>query len=161
MIELRRSVSARLEGEGSDDTVGETSEKSLAESVPGEGSALGILSLGTFYLSDGFSFNDANGSLRLTHEVEDLDALVCTDGDPLELRIECDLVDGGTSVEFSGRVGEVEDIPDEEFLVFATCSEVLSVGGDGKIVNVGLVSLERVSDLEVSVPNLESAVPAD
>jgi len=74
---------------------------------------LGILTLGTFDLGDRFSFNSADGSLGLVHEVEDLDTLIGTDGDPLELGVESDLVNGGTSVEFSGRVGEVEDIPDE------------------------------------------------
>lgn len=91
---IARSVGVEFEREGSDDTIGETSEELLAESVPGEGSALGVLSLSTFDLGDRFSLNDADGSLRLTHEVKDLDSLVGTDGDPLELGVEGDLVDG-------------------------------------------------------------------
>lgn len=74
---------------------------------------MGILTLSTFDLGDRFSFNSADGSLRLVHKVEDLDTLIGTDGDPLELGVESDLVDGGTSVEFSRGIGEVEDIPDE------------------------------------------------
>jgi len=74
---------------------------------------LGILTLGTFNLANRFSFNSADGSLGLVHEIEDLDTLVGTDGNPLELGVESDLIDGGTSVEFSGGSSEVEDIPDQ------------------------------------------------
>ena len=91
---IERSIGVELEREGSDDTIGETSEELLSESVPGEGSALWVLALGTFDLGDRFSFNDADGSFGLTHEIEDLDSLIGTDGDPLELRVEGDLVDG-------------------------------------------------------------------
>jgi len=91
---IARSVGVELEREGSDDTIGETSEELLSESVPGEGSALGVLSLSTFNLGDRFSLNNADGSLRLTHEIEDLDTLIGTDGNPLELGVEGDLVDG-------------------------------------------------------------------
>lgn len=92
---------------------------------------MGILTLLSFSLGDGFSFNGADGSLGLSHEVEDLDTLVGTDGNPLELGVESDLVDGGTSVEFSLRIGEVEDIPDQELLILTTGGDVLTVGGDG------------------------------
>lgn len=155
------SVSGGFEGEGSDDTVGETSEQLLTQSVPGQGSTLGVLALSTFDLGDRFSFNGADGSLGLVHEVEDLDTLIGTDGDPLELGVESDLVDGGTSVEFSGGESKVEDIPDEELFVLTTGGEVLTVGGDGQVVDVGFVGLEGVSDLEVSVPDLQSTIPTD
>jgi len=45
-------------------------------------------------LCNGFSFDLADGSLGLTHQVVDLDTLVGSDGDPLELGVEGDLVDG-------------------------------------------------------------------
>jgi hypothetical protein len=157
-----RSVGGGVEDEGSDDTIGETGEQLLAEGIPGEGSALGVLGLsGVLVLDDGFSLDNADGSLGLTHEVVDLNTLIGADGDPLELGVEGDLVDGGTSVELARGEGEVEDIPDEEFFILATGGEVLAVGGDREGVHVGLVGLEGVSDLEVGVPNLESAIPAD
>jgi len=71
----------------------------------------------------------------------------------LHFRVECDLVDCGSGVEFSGVVGKIEDIPDIKFFVFTSGSDVFSVWRDGNRVDVSFVGFEGISDLEVGAPD--------
>jgi len=63
------------------------------------------------------------------------------------------LVDGGTSIKFSGVVGKIKDIPNVEFFIFTSGSDVFSVGGNRDGVNVSFVGFEGISDLEVGGPD--------
>ncbi len=45
--------------------------------------------------------------------------------------------------------------------VSSSGGKVLAVGGDGNSVDTSIVGFEGGSDLEVGVPDLESAVPSD
>lgn len=78
----------------------------------------------------------------------------------MQFGVEGDLEDGGSGFEFSGGVLEVFDVPDVQFLVFSSGSDVFSVGGNGDSVDVGVVGLEGVLDLDVGVPDFESSVPS-
>jgi len=63
------------------------------------------------------------------------------------------MIDGGTSIKFSGVVGKVKDIPDVEFFIFTTGSDVFTVWRDGVGVDVSFVGFEGISDLEVGGPD--------
>jgi len=87
----------------SDDTITETSEQLLTESVPGKRSTLGksLLGGGGSLGSGGgssisliLSFKNGNGLVGSTHEVVYLNGVFSTDGNPLELGVEGDLIDG-------------------------------------------------------------------
>jgi len=79
----------------SDEVVGETNIELVTISAPGEaGSGVSVTSLSWFaFLLWLFSGDVANGLLRVTSKVEDLDAGFGGGGDPLHLRVEGNLVD--------------------------------------------------------------------
>lgn len=149
-----------------DEAIGETSEEFLAGGVPGDGGTDGEGLLFDLVTLNGFGFEDSEGLVGVLIggdglDVPDLDALVGTGGDPLETRVECDGVDGGSSIELLVVGGQVGDVPNAELLVLASSSDVLGVGGDGACIDVAVVGLERELVTEVLVPDLEVSVPAN
>jgi len=73
----------------------------------------------------GFNCSDWFG--RGTHQIPDFDCIFSSYSDPLHLRVESDLVDGGSGVKFSGVVGKIEDIPDIEFFIFTSGGDVFTI----------------------------------
>lgn len=101
------------------------------------------------------------GGLGVAHQVPDLDAFLGRGGNPLVLGVESQLADLAVVVELSGVLRHVGHIPDLDTLSTAGGGQVLAIGADGHGVDVLIMMLERASDLEVGVPNLNSSVPSD
>lgn len=78
----------------------------------------------------------------------------------MQFRVECDLVDLSACVEVSGVGLEVRHIPDIQFSVFASSGDIFSIGSDGDCVDLSLVGNKGVLHLDVSVPDLKSAIPS-
>jgi len=77
-----------------DDTIAETGEELLTQSIPGKGSALRNLLSTSLGISLGVSLQFVERLVGSAHQVVNLDRVFGTDGNPLELGVEGDLVDG-------------------------------------------------------------------
>lgn len=144
---------------GVNEVVGETGIQLGSVLVPGQAeggvafAALGdLLFLGEGQVSVGLVF--------IAHQVPDLHSVLGGHANPLQLVVEKDLVDFALGVNGADGFLEVSHVPEFEDLVLAAGGQVLGVGGDGDGVDLTVMGLEGVSDLEVSVPDLESSVPA-
>lgn len=62
-------------------------------------------------------------------KVPDLDSGLSGSGNPLKFGVKCDLVDLCLGIEFSGRGGQVSDVPDVEFSVSSSGGNIFSVVG--------------------------------
>lgn len=147
----------------SDDVVGEGSEElgtSGAPSQSGTGIDVGSVGGGLFLLG---LFDDELGNwvIGVGFQVEDMDTVFGGGSNPSLTRVEGNLVDGGTSVQNSLFFREVFSVPDLDDVFFTSGSDVVTHGGNGEGVDVFLVSLERVLDQEVRVPDLKSTIPTD
>ena len=92
-------------------------------------------------------------------EVEDLDAVLGGDDEPVELLGEEDAVDGGLAV-VRGEVLSVDDVPDHDHAVVGTRGEVGGVLDNIEGGNLSLVSSESVHEGHVEVvPDLDGLVP--
>jgi len=74
-----------------------------------------------------FSFQNGDGFVVDTHQVPDFDASLGSDSNPLHFWVEGNTVDGRAGVEGSGWLGEIQNVPDEEFLVSSSGGDVFSV----------------------------------
>lgn len=113
---------------------------------------------------DGLTFDDVvkdGDGLLVSISLPDPDVVFGGGGDPLEIRVEGDLVDGGSSVVLVQGFLQVGDVPVVQLLVLSSGDDVPAVGGDGHGVDVVVVCLELVPDGVVQVPDLEPAVPSD
>jgi len=75
--------------------------------------------------------------------------------------VEKNLVNFALSIDGSNWLFKVSDVPEIEGFVLASGGQILSIGGNGDSVDLILVGFESVSDLEISIPDLKSSVPAD
>lgn len=129
--------------------------------VPGDGSTGDVLFGGVFTNDLLFNLHEGDGGLGVAHQVPDLDAFFSRSGNPLVLGVEGQLADLAIIFEFSSIFTHVSDIPDLDTLSSTSCGKVLSIRGDGNSVDVFIVMLERASDLEVGVPDLDSSIPSN
>lgn len=111
------------------------------------------------FLSFGFTGQIGDGFFAVASQVPDSDSVFGGGGDPLEFRVELNLVDGGSSFDGSDGFSEVGDVPDVQLLVSSSSGKIFGVRGDGYGVDRSFMGFEGCSDLEVGVPNLESSVP--
>jgi len=88
----------------SDKSVVETGKEFLSVGIPCQGGTLEISGFFTFFFC-WLGFNCGNWFGRSTHQVPDFDGIFSSDSDPLHFRVESNLIDGGTGIEFSGVVG--------------------------------------------------------
>jgi len=147
----------------SDDVISEGSEElgtSGAPSQSGTGISVGSVSGGLFLLG---LFNDELGNriIGVRFQIEDMDTSFSGGSNPSLTGVEGNLVDGGTSVQDSLFFSEVFGVPDLDGVFFTTSGDVVTHGGNGEGVDVFLMSLERVLDQEVRVPDLKSTIPTD
>jgi hypothetical protein len=147
----------------SDDVISEGSEElgtSGAPSQSGTGISVGSVSGGLFLLG---LFNDELGNwvIGVRFQIEDMDTSFGGSSNPSLTGVEGNLVDGGTSVQDSLFFSEVFSVPDLDDVFFTTSGDVVTHGGNGEGVDVFLMSLERVLDQEVRVPDLKSTIPTD
>ena len=92
-------------------------------------------------------------------EVEDLDAVLSGNDEPVKFLREEDAVNGGTTVVRS-EVFSVDDVPDHDHTVVRAGSEVGRVFDDIEGGNLSLVSSESVHKGHVKVvPDLDSLIP--
>lgn len=75
--------------------------------------------------------------------------------------MEHDLVNFALGVDGADGLFQVGYVPEMENFVFSSGGQVLGVRGNCDSVDLSIVGFEGVSDLEVGVPDFESAVPAD
>jgi len=148
---------------GSDDVIGEGSEELGASGAPsqsGTGIDVGSVGGGLFLLG---LFDDELGNwvIGVRFQIEDMDTSFSGSSNPSLTGVEGNLVDGGTSVQDSLFFTEVFSVPDLDDVFFTTSGDVVTHGGNGEGVDVFLMSLERVLDQEVRVPDLKSTIPAD
>jgi len=162
---MNRTNNLRIAGVNavnSDDIVSESSEELRSVGAPGQSSACVVFgSVGGLFLLWLFDDQLGNWIIRVRVQIEDLDTVFTSGGDPLLDGVEADLVDGGTSVEGSVFFVQVVQVPDLEGVFLTTSGDVSAQRSNGEGVDVFLVSLEGVLDQEVGLPDLKSAVPAD
>lgn len=94
-------------------------------------------------------------------DVEDGNLSVKTGGQPFELVVESQVIDFGVQRVSSVGQGKVGVVPDLNFLVSTTGSQISGVGGKSEGVDVVIVSLDGSVELEQLVPDLESSVSSD
>jgi hypothetical protein len=141
------------------EVIGETGIQLGAVLVPGQ--AEGGVAFAT--LGDLLFLGEGQVSVRLifvTHQVPDLHSVLGGHTNPLQLVVEKDLVHFALGINGADGFLEVSHIPEVKDLILATSGQVLGVGGDSDGVDLTIMGLEGVSDLEISVPDLESSVPA-
>jgi len=116
---------------------------------------------GGLFLLGLFDDELGNGVIGFRFQIEDVDTVFSGSSNPSLSGVEGNLVDGGTSVQDSLFFSEVFSVPDLDDVFFTTSGDVVTHGGNGEGVDVFLMSLERVLDQEVGVPDLKSTVPTD
>lgn len=116
---------------------------------------------GGLFLLGLFDDELGNGVIGFRFQIEDVDTVFSGSSNPSLSGVEGNLADGGTSVQDSLFFSEVFSVPDLDDVFFTTSGDVVTHGGNGEGVDVFLMSLERVLDQEVGVPDLESTVPTD
>jgi hypothetical protein len=136
----------------SNKTIVETCEKFFSVGVPCQSGTHEISGFFSFFFG-GLSFNGGNWFGRSAHQIPNFNRVFSSDSDPLHFWVESDLIDGGTSIKFSGVVGKIEDIPDIKFFVFTSGSDIFSVGGDRYGIDISFMGFEGISDLEVGAPD--------
>jgi len=153
----------------SDEVIRETGVEFVVRLVPGEGSARDVLGgsdlvVGSGGLEGGALVGEHGGLLDLLDvsgggEVEDLDAFLSSDDDPVEFLGEEDAVNGAV-VLVRGEPLALDDIPDHNLTVVRSGGEVGGVVDHVDGVNLGLVSHEGVHELHVGVvPDLDGLIP--
>lgn len=134
-----------------------SSEEESAGLVPGEGSA-GESLLGADLVGLHGNLGDLLEELG-GGEVEDLDASLSSDNEPVELLGEEDAVDGGLEVGL-GQVLALDEVPDDDLTVTGAGGEVRGAVDHVEGVDLSLVSGEGVHEVHVQVvPNLDGSVP--
>lgn len=140
-----------------DVVVGPASEQESSVLVPGEGSAAeGLLGVSLVGLHGGLGdlLEDLGGG-----EVEDLDAVLGTDDEPVELLGEEHAVDGGLEVLASEPLA-LEEVPDDDVTVTGSGGEVGGTVDHIESVNLSLVAGESVHEVHVQVvPDLDGSIP--
>lgn len=94
-------------------------------------------------------------------DIVELNSVIGGGGNELISGVEGKLVNIASSIEVSDRGVKVKEIPDINVLILSSGSNISSVRGDSNMVDSSFMSLERVSDLEVSVPDLEFSIPSN
>lgn len=97
----------------------------------------------------------------LVHDVPDLDVLLSGGSDELVLEVESQGVDLTLGLVLNVRLAQVVVVPNLDAVVLSTGDDVLAVEGESQGVDVVLVGSDGGDALEVSGPDLESAVSAD
>jgi len=140
----------------SDESISETSEKSLTQWIPANRSALRSFA----FSGSWWGFNGSNCFWACGHEIPDFDSVFSSGSYPLHFRIEGNLVDGRTSIIFSLILLEILNVPDLKFLVLSASSQKSAIGSNANAVSIAFMSFECVFALEVGAPNLQSSVPS-
>ena len=65
------------------------------------------------------------------------------------------------SIDGSNWFFEISDIPEIQSLIFSSSGQEFGIRRNCDGVNLIFVGFQSVSDLEVSVPDLESSIPSD
>jgi len=145
----------------SDDVIGVTGEELLTVGGPGDGgTGVRVGSELRFLLLLGLLDDQlSDGILVGVKQVEDVDTVLTSGGNPLDGGVESDLVDGRTGVQDVVLFLQVRDVPDLEVVLLTTSGDVVTLGGDVDGVDVVLMCLEGVLDQEVGLPDLQSTVP--
>jgi len=144
--------------------IGAADVELLLVSGPGDGGAsnLGTFVSGGFLIGwNGFWLDVQKWLTLLVHDVPDLDALVGGGGDELVLEVESEGVNLGLGLVFNVWLAQIIVVPNLEAVVLTTGDDVLSVEGEGQSVDVVVVGLDGGVALEVTGPDLKSAVSAD
>jgi len=125
--------------------------------VPGERRAAQLLLRGSFVGKHGLLFDrlhELGG-----REVKDLDALLSSDDQPVELLREEDAVNRGLAVDLSEPLA-LDEVPDHDESVAGAGSEVGRAENHVESVDLSLVADEGVHQSHVRVvPNLDGLVP--
>ncbi len=149
----------------SNGTISESTKESCSLGVPFKTraflvmSCLGVLTLGK--VLSGLVLERGKWLLGWLLEIPDLDAFISGGSKPLVRGIELQIVDLGLRLERNRWLLEIINIPNQNQLIFSSGCNVLSSRRDRKRVDSSIVGLEGVLNLEVLVPDLEEAVPAN
>jgi hypothetical protein len=139
------------------EVVGPSGEEVGASLVPGEGSAAEVLLGGDFV-----SLHGAGADVLqelVAWQVENLNALLGTDDEPVESLGEENAVDWRIAVA-AGEPLALDEVPDHDLTVTGSGSEVAGAMDHVEGVDLGLVSREGVHEGHVEVvPNLDGLIP--
>jgi len=136
----------------SDKSIIESGEKFFTIGIPCQGGTHEISRFFTFFFG-WLGFNCCNWFGGCAHQVPNFNGVFSSDSDPLHFWIESNLIDGGTSIKFSRVVGKIKDIPNVEFFIFTSGSNIFSVWWNRNRVDVSFVSFEGISNLEIGWPD--------
>jgi len=144
----------------SDQTVSGSTVQVLSRGAPGEGSELGS-SLNLALAFTDFRLDDDDGFIRITRNVPDTDRFLGGSSNPLEFRVEGDIVNDGVTLVNLESLVEVVDLPQLDSLVLASGGDEKTVGVDGQSVDGSVVGLDAALKLEELSPDLQTSIPAD
>jgi len=140
-----------------DEVVGPSRVEVGAGLVPGEGSAAEVL-LGRDFIGLHGASADVLQEL-VAWQVENLDALLGTDDEPVEFLGEENAVDWGFAVA-AGEPLALNEVPDHDLTVTGSGGEVAGAVDHVEGVDLGLVSGESVHEGHVQVvPDLDGLIP--
>lgn len=140
-----------------DEVVGPASEEQGTVLVPGQrGAAEGLLGVSLVGLHGGLGdlLEDLGAG-----QVKNLDTVLGTDDQPVELLGEEHAVDGGLEV-LAGEPLALEEVPDDDVTVTGSRGEVGGTVDHVEGVNLSLVAGESVHEVHVQVvPDLDGSIP--
>lgn len=123
------------DGVDSDDSIGASNIESSRVGAPGDGSGLGDQGGSFLSFFSGLGVDLTELLLVFLGQIPDLDGVVASGGDPLEVGVESQSVDVTVGLESESGLGHVGEVPDLDFLVFSSGGDVLAVLGEGKGVD--------------------------
>lgn len=141
----------------SDVVVVETSEEEVSALVPGQAGATngGLLLLSGGIDGGGLDVNDE----LLWRKIPNLDAVLGSQNQPVLLGGEENAVDGAVNFSLSEELA-LNEVPDDSETVFASWSQVRSLGGHVEWVDLRFVANEGVLEgHSLVVPHLDGLVP--
>jgi hypothetical protein len=117
------------------------------------------LQFGTNDRSFGLDFGDQ--MIVFLGKVPDLESIVTSSSYPLQVSVEWQAVHFAFSLESEDRLFHISEVPDLNFLVLSSSSNVLTVSGQSQSTDETVVSLHWADKVENASPKLESAVETD
>jgi len=75
--------------------------------------------------------------------------------------MEKNLINLTVSIDGSNWFFEISDVPEIQGLIFSSSGQEFGIRRNCDSVNLVFVGLQGISDLEVSVPDLESSIPTN
>ena len=152
-------VVANFDAVDSDDTIAASDVQLGRVSGPSEGG--GLWWLGLLFSWDDWDKLGFGDSSSFVVQVENGNFSVKGSSQPFELVVESQVIDLRGNLVGSVGLSKVSIVPDLDFLVSSSGSEVSGVGGKGKSVDVVWMGLDGSVKLEQLAPDLESSVSSD